>query len=52
MVKAGVGQGQAQEILPIDACPHGISGLTIGQAFHVLQDRRKGEHRRGQGDRI
>ena len=47
MVEAGVGQGQAQGVLPVDPAPHGIGGLTVGQALQVLQDGGQGEHRRG-----
>src|SRR6266849_3046105 len=30
-VKAEVGQVQAYRVFPIDACAHGISGLSVGQ---------------------
>ena len=47
MIKTGVSQREPQSVLPIDPSAHGIGSLTIRQAFHVLQDRRQGEHRRG-----
>src|SRR5919199_4110211 len=42
-VKAGVGQLQAEEVLPIDASPHGLGGLSIAQALAELHEGNEGE---------
>jgi hypothetical protein len=38
-IKARIGQLQAEQVLPIDAAPHSIGGLAVGQALHVLHDQ-------------
>src|SRR5215207_6066198 len=43
MVEAGIGQLKPEEVLPIDARPHGFSSLTIAQAFAELHQGDKGE---------
>ena len=40
MIETGIGQRQAECILPVDSPAHRVSGLPIGQAFHVLQHGR------------
>ncbi len=39
MVKARIGQFQAEGVLPIQAAAYGISGLPIRQVLHKLEDR-------------
>jgi hypothetical protein len=39
VIKAGVGQFQAQGVFPVDAAADGVGGLAIGQALDVLKDR-------------
>ena len=48
VIEAGVGQLQTQRVLPVDASADGVSGLTIGQALDVLEDRDQGQPCRGQ----
>jgi len=36
MVEAGIRARQAERTFPVDPSAHGLSGLTVGQAFHVL----------------
>src|SRR5215208_1224354 len=43
MVEAGIGQLKPEEVLPIDARPHGFGGLTIAQAFAELHQSDEGE---------
>jgi hypothetical protein len=38
MVKAGVSELQAEDVLPIQAAADGIGGLAIGEVFQKLQD--------------
>jgi hypothetical protein len=38
VVKAGIGQFQAQGVLPVDSTTDGISGLAIGESLDVLED--------------
>ena len=37
VVKARIGEGQAQRILPVDPAPHGVGRLAVGQILHELQ---------------
>ena len=39
VIEAGVGQFQAEGVLPVDAAADGVGGLAIGQALDVLEDR-------------
>ena len=41
-VESGIGQLQAQGILPIHAAAHGISTLTVGEPFDILHDGDQG----------
>ncbi len=41
VVKAGVGQFQAQRVLPVDAGQDGMNGLTVGEILEELED---GDH--------
>ena len=43
MVETGIGQRQAECILPVDPSAHRVGGLPIGQPFHVLQHGSQGE---------
>ena len=38
MIKAGVGQFQAQRVLPVDAGQHGMNGLPVGEVLEELED--------------
>ena len=38
-VEAGVGDLQAEQVLPIDAAAHGIRRLAVGQTFEELENR-------------
>ena len=49
MVEAGVGQFQAEGVLPVDATTDGISGLTIGEALDELEHGGQGEPGGGGG---
>jgi hypothetical protein len=40
VVKAGVSEFQAQQILPINAAADSIGGLTVGESFGKLEDGR------------
>jgi len=42
-VKAGIGEGQRQQILPVDVTADGISGLFIGEALGELEDGNDGQ---------
>ncbi len=42
-VESGIGQLQAQGILPIHAPAHGIGGLTVGEPFDILHDGGQGQ---------
>jgi len=42
-VEARIGQLEAQQVLPVDAGPHRLSGLTVGQMFAELHDRDEGQ---------
>jgi hypothetical protein len=39
MVKARIGQFQAEGVFPSQPITHGISRLPIGQPFHKLEQR-------------
>jgi hypothetical protein len=43
MIESGIGQRQAECILPVYPSAHRVGGLPIGQAFHVLQHGSQGE---------
>ena len=38
VIKAGVGQFQAQRVLPVDAGQDGMNGLTVGEILKELKD--------------
>jgi hypothetical protein len=38
MVKAGIGQFQAEGVLPSEPITHRLSRLPISQPFHKLED--------------
>ena len=42
-VEAGVGQLQAEGVLPVDAAADGVGGLAIGEPLGELQDRDQGQ---------
>ena len=37
MVEAGIGQLQAECVLPVDASTDGVGGLAVGEALDVLE---------------
>jgi hypothetical protein len=39
VIESGIGQFQAEGVLPVDAAPDGVGGLAIGEALDVLEDR-------------
>lgn len=39
MVEAYVAKLESQQVFPIDAGTHSVSGLAIGQSLHKLQQR-------------
>ena len=43
VIEAGIGQFQAQGVLPVEAAADGVGGLAIGQALDVLEDGGQGE---------
>ena len=43
VVEAGIGQFQAQGVLPVDAAADGVGGLAVGEALDVLEDGGHGE---------
>ena len=43
VIEAGVGQFQAEGVLPVDAAADGIGGLAIGEALDVLEHGGQGE---------
>src|SRR5512143_1303976 len=49
VIKAGIGQFQAQGVFPVDAAPDGVGGLAIGEALDVLEHRGQGEPGGGGG---
>ena len=49
MVKAGVGQFQAQRVLPVDAGQDGTNGLPVGEVLEELKDGDQHEFPRGDG---
>ena len=46
-IEAGIGQGQGQGILPVDATADGIGSLAVGQAFGELHHGNEGQLGRG-----
>jgi hypothetical protein len=46
VVKAGVGQLQAQGVLPVDPAADRVGGLPVGQSLDELQHRGQGQPRR------
>jgi hypothetical protein len=42
-VEAGVGEGEAEDVLPINPATDGLRGLAIRSAFGTLEDRDHGE---------
>ena len=51
VVEAGIGQFQAQGVLPVDAAADGVGGLAVGEALDVLEDGGQGQPR-GRGGRL
>jgi hypothetical protein len=43
VVKARVGQLEAEQVLPVEATSHIVGGLTIGEAFKLLEHEDKGQ---------
>ena len=43
VIEAGIGQFQAQGVLPVDAAADGVGGLAIGEALDVLEHGGQGE---------
>ncbi|GAA0256336.1 hypothetical protein GCM10008965_26110 [Methylorubrum aminovorans] len=43
VVEAGIGELQAQEVLPVDPRADCVGGLAIGESLHELQQGREGE---------
>ena len=43
VIEAGIGQFQAQGVLPVDAAADGVGGLAIGEALDVLEDGGQGQ---------
>ena len=43
VVEAGIGQFQAQGVLPVDAAADGVGGLAVGEALDVLEDGDQGQ---------
>ena len=43
VVEAGIGQLQAQGVLPVDAAADGVGGLAIGEALDVLEHGGQGQ---------
>ena len=43
VIKADVGELQAEHVLPVDPGAHRVGGLPVGQPFHELQERYQGE---------
>src|SRR4051794_8376417 len=41
VIETWIGQLQGQRVFPVNASPHGISGLPVGQAFGKLQQGRQ-----------
>jgi hypothetical protein len=37
-VEAGIGEFESAHVLPVDAGPHRVGGLAIGQVFGVLEE--------------
>jgi len=42
-IEAGVGEFQAEGLLPVDTGTNGLGRLTVGEFLHKLQDRDQGE---------
>ena len=42
-IKAGIGQRQAQQILPVNAAAHRVGGLQVGEVLGILEERDHGE---------
>ena len=38
-VKTGIGQVEAEQVLPVDASPYGIGSTAVGQVLGKLQQR-------------
>ena len=49
VVEAGIGQLQAEGVLPVDAAADGVGGLAIGEVLGELQDGDQGEPPGGVG---
>jgi hypothetical protein len=43
VIEARIGQLQPEQILPVQASPHGVGRRAIGQVFHELEHRRPGQ---------
>lgn len=43
MIKARVVELKAEQILPVNPCAYGVSGLAISETFKKLQDRSEGK---------
>ena len=43
VIEAGIGQFQAQGVLPVDASADGVGGLAVGKSLDVLEDGGHGE---------
>ena len=41
--KAGIGQGKAEQVFPVDPAANGVGGSSVRQVFAELQQRRQSE---------